>query len=386
MDSSSRPIPGLADPRTVVETAVGAALGPDWTTAPTALGDNVFRVSQPGAAQLLSEAWEAVHRLRQQPGIAEVELDVLLPAPVEQPRSRISRWRLPRRGRCLRAPTASGASKWSAPARPGNIRATKRLGVEQGEGIVVGHPDTGYTRHLEIWSDDPRENRLRHRDGYDVWSGDDDATDPLDPGFLAIFGGSFVGNPGHGTGTSSVIFSSDGPYGQEHVTGTAPRALLIPFRTAPSVVVFKQWKLAEAIRRAADKGCHVISISMGGPALSSLEKAVRYAASKGVIVCAAAGNEVKFVVWPAAYDEVIACAGCNARMEVWSGSSRGKDVDITAPGQRRLARRSRQSAARAVGGRTGSGFSFAVATVAGIAASWLAHHGRQRLHRHLWPQ
>src|SRR6185436_3448051 len=66
-----------------------------------------------------------------------------------------------------------------------------------GGGIVVGHPDTGYTRHPEILS-----ARLRAADGHDFEDEDNDASDPLTGGFLR--------NPGHGTGTSSVIFSARG--------------------------------------------------------------------------------------------------------------------------------------------------------------------------------
>jgi thermitase len=374
--SADPTLPGAG--RAAVEAAVLVVLGPGWAVSEVPLGAGTFRVANPEAALSVAEAWESIHALGVHSGIIDVEPDMLLPMPVEEP------------------PQVEFGSSFGAaePATPGTdwewsidqvqARGAWKYSTDEGktaygEGIIIGHPDTGYTQHDEIWHNNPAQNRLRYRDGYDVWSGDDDATDPLEAALAAIFGGSFIGNPGHGTGTASVIFSAEGSGNAAHVTGAAPRAQLIPFRTAPSVVVLKQWKLAEAIRRATDKGCHVISISMGGPGWPSLKKAVRYATSSGVIVCAAAGNQVKFVVWPAAYDEVVACAGSNKHRKIWSGSSHGKDVDITAPGEDvwKASARKGQSPLNGVG--IGSGTSFAVANVAGIAACWLAHWGRDWL-------
>ena len=63
------------------------------------------------------------------------------------------------------------------------------------------------------------------------------------------------------------------------------------------------------------------------------QRAIQRALDAGTIVLAAAGNEVGFVVFPAAFDEVIAVAASNIRDEPWSGSSHGPAVDITAPGE-----------------------------------------------------
>jgi hypothetical protein len=122
----------------------------------------------------------------------------------------------------------------------------------------------------------------------------------------------------------------------------------------------------------------VISISMGGLGSERLHDAVVYAKNKGAIVLAAAGNCVGFVVYPAAYDEVVAVAACDAQEGIWRGSSRGSAVDITAPGDRVWnALADPDNTLSAVG--QGSGTSYAVATVAGIAALWLAKHGRDTI-------
>ncbi|HEV2853182.1 MAG TPA: S8 family serine peptidase [Thermoanaerobaculia bacterium] len=62
-------------------------------------------------------------------------------------------------------------------------------------------------------------------------------------------------------------------------------------------------RLRKAIYHAVDKaGCHVISISLGWLKNKGVHEAVKYAVGKNVIVLAAAGNSVGFVVWPAAME------------------------------------------------------------------------------------
>lgn len=158
----------------------------------------------------------------------------------------------------------------------------------------------------------------------------------------------------------------------------------MPLRVSRSVVLDVLWagggvlNLANAIEMAADRGAHVVSISMGtGFANSRLLKAVQYAQRRGVIILAAAGNYVPFVVWPAAYGEVIAVAASNARHQTWKFSSSGSAVDVTAPGESVWCAGASKPANFSVG--RGSGTSYAVATVAGIAALWLSHHGRDKL-------
>jgi serine protease len=138
--------------------------------------------------------------------------------------------------------------------------------------------------------------------------------------------------------------------------------------------------LRRAIDHAVAKGAHVISMSLGGPTPSpALRDAVRRAVDAGVIVLAAAGNPVRVVVFPAAYEEVIAVAASNVRDAEWSGSCRGDAVDITAPGEsvwRATVARGNPftfSVAR------GNGTSFAVATTAGVAALWVSFHGFDNL-------
>lgn len=250
-------------------------------------------------------------------------------------------------------------------------------GKQPGEGVVIGHPDTGFQPNPEILP-----NLLIDR-GYDFLDCDRDATDPLGkkpPGVL-------ISNPGHGTATSSVIISPRGDQTQENenekfVSGVAPGAKLMPLRITNSVVLFGMMKLAQSIDYAVNNGAHVISISLGGVPSKRLWESINKAKEKGVIVTAAAGNCVRFVVWPAAYVAVIGAAACNAQRKIWIGSSRGEAVDVTAPGEsvwHATAKRNEQTSEVECGVNRGNGTSFAVTAVAGVAALWLSYHGRDRL-------
>jgi subtilisin family serine protease len=242
-----------------------------------------------------------------------------------------------------------------------------------GHGVIVGHPDTGYQDHPEL------EGRIVSGKGYDFVYDDPDAHDDLERPLSTP-----VPNPGHGTGTASVIVSPPGGatkfQGNGWVTGVAPGAEIIPLRTAYSVVIFSALNLARAIEYATANGAHVISISMGGLFSWRLRRAVRYAQSQGVIIVAAAGNYAPFVTWPGVYDEVIACAASNVRGGTWKHSCNGRAVDVTAPGEsvwRATVRKKGKTLAYDVS-RT-SGTSFATTNTAGVAAMWLSYHGRDSL-------
>ena len=220
----------------------------------------------------------------------------------------------------------------------------------RGRGAVIAQLDTGLVAHVELVGV-PRQG------DYDVLDHDPDPTDPLTGA-----------NPGHGTGTASVAVSPE----SLRVAGSAPEATLMPIRAITSVIEVSQVSVAEAINLAVDEGAYVISMSLGGVPAAALERAVRRAVAADVIVLAAAGNCVRTVVWPARYEDCIAVAGTNAADGVWKGTCRGPAVDISAPAQNVY----KASTSSFVAVEQGQGTSFAVALVAGIAALWLAHHGR----------
>jgi thermitase len=240
------------------------------------------------------------------------------------------------------------------------------MNKKPGQGVRIGHPDSGFRPHKELDSD-----RLLTGIDYDFYQGDDNPQ---------------VSSGGHGLGTASVIMSGvnrsqDGDY----VIGTAPYSELIPLRvTSPGkirpapVLTFKgMHRLRDAIDHAVAHECHVISISLGGFPSKSVKKALKRANKKGVIVLAAAGNRVRTVVWPARYSRAISVAGCNIERKPWVGSSRGKKVDVSAPAESVWKAEYNKQGKPVVGQSDGT--SFAVATTAGVAALWLSYHGRDKL-------
>jgi subtilisin family serine protease len=223
----------------------------------------------------------------------------------------------------------------------------------RGAGINVCQIDTGVTDHPELAGVVRAGSFNILGDGKTV----EDPTDPLDP----------IGNPGHGTGTASVAISPE----NLQVVGAAPKARHLPIRAIDSVVRLSQTNVAAAIDKAVELGAHVISMSLGGIWSFALQRALTRAVAADVIVVAAAGNCVKLVVWPARFEDCIAVAGTDFHDKPWIGTCYGPSVTVSAPGQNVY----RASATTKKSGQ-GQGTSFAVALVAGVAACWLAHHGR----------
>ena len=249
---------------------------------------------------------------------------------------------------------------------------------DRGAGALVAQPDTGVAEHVEL------QDTFDRTRWFDVLEGDHDPTDPLDKGL--------IDNPGHGTATGSVVVSRGtvipGPPGTGapgRITGVAPKALLVPVRCILSVIRIRQSTVAQAVEYARRQGCHVVTMSLGGLPSAALKTAIHRAVAENLIVLAAAGNCVSWVVWPARYARCLAIAGTNVADAPWKGSSRGRSVDVSAPGELvwRAKRQRRTDPTDGIDG--GQGTSFAVALAAGVAALWLAHHGRDGLIASLVP-
>jgi thermitase len=315
-----------------------------------------------------ARAWDLTYALRDQPEVAHAEPMFRYLVPENAPPA----VRKASGGGRTDDPATDTEYDWSL--RKANVFEAWRLFGPRlpGAGVQVGHPDTGYTLHPELAD----SARLLVSAGYDYEDDDPDPVDDLNDGFLD--------NPSHGTGTGSVIVSGVGAASAANagpgpfVSGAAPNAMLIPIRTTESVVLFSMRGLRRAIDHAATQGAQVVSISLGGPLPGfGTRRAIQRAVDTGTIILAAAGNEIGFVVFPAAFDEVIAVAASNIRDQPWAGSSHGPAVDIAAPGESVWRARTERDRS----GRTmflverGSGTSFAVATAAGVAALWVSYHG-----------
>lgn len=119
------------------------------------------------------------------------------------------------------------------------------------------------------------------------------------------------------------------------VAGTAPAAKVYDVRVLDSTGSGSLSTVANGIEFAANSGAKVISLSLGASSGSrTLLSAVSYAWTKGLVICAAAGNSgssQKF--YPAAYTNCIAVAASTSTDGLASFSNRGnKWVDVAAPG------------------------------------------------------
>lgn len=122
---------------------------------------------------------------------------------------------------------------------------------------------------------------------------------------------------------------------------------------------------------AADNGAKVINMSLvGSSASSTLQTAVDYAWSKGVVLVASAGNNGNTsAMYPAYYTNVIAVASTNSSDQLSSFSERGTWVDLAAPGESIYSTVPTYANNSGSTGYTwGSGTSMASPHVAGLAA------------------
>jgi len=137
---------------------------------------------------------------------------------------------------------------------------------------------------------------------------------------------------GHGTHVAGTIAQvTNNGIG---VTGIGRNIKIMPLKVLSARGTGSVGAIADAIRYAADNGAKVINMSLGGRFPSKvMERAVKYAHDKGVVVVCAAGNEGrKKVGYPAAYAGSIAVSATQYDESVTFYSNYGKNLDIAAPG------------------------------------------------------
>lgn len=155
-----------------------------------------------------------------------------------------------------------------------------------GKGVVVAVLDTGvdYTHpdlKDNIWTNpNPGNGKDNNGDGYtnDIhgWNFVDNNNDVLD-------------KFGHGTHVAGTIAGENNGFG---VTGIAYDAKIMPIKVLDNSGAGTDACITKGIHYAVDHGANVINLSLGGGnGDSSLESAIQYASSKGVVVVMAAGND-----------------------------------------------------------------------------------------------
>jgi len=167
---------------------------------------------------------------------------------------------------------------------------------------------------------------------------------------------------GHGTHCAGIAaaITNNG----EGVAGYAPNATIMPVRVLDARGSGTWADVASGIAYAAEKGAHVVSLSLGGGSDSKIVgDAVKKAIDLDSVVIAAMGNDGNNTKsWPAAYPGVVAVGATDSKDKLAYFSQYGDWISVSAPGV------SINSSIPA--GRYGrkSGTSMATPGVAGLAA------------------
>ena len=152
--------------------------------------------------------------------------------------------------------------------------------------------------------------------GYNVLSGTSDPSD----------------DNGHGTWAAGVAGAAS-----NNTIGVASYCWgcsLMPVKVLGADGTGTMSAVASGIIWATDHGARVISMSLSGSiGTTTVQSAVQYAHSRGVVLVAAAGNYGNSApTYPAAYQEVLGVAGTDPNDALYSWSSYGSWVKLAAPG------------------------------------------------------
>lgn len=137
---------------------------------------------------------------------------------------------------------------------------------------------------------------------------------------------------GHGTQMALIASGTVKPFGV--ATENNSQVPLIAIRAMDDNGVTTDFTILKSIDFAMEKGARVMSLSWGSETRSDfLENTLDYAASKGMIIVASAGNEpTGNPVYPAAYSSVIGVGAAYPDGKIWEKSNYGSFVDVSAPG------------------------------------------------------
>ncbi|MGO7050133.1 S8 family serine peptidase [Rhizobium johnstonii] len=225
-----------------------------------------------------------------------------------------------------------------------------------GQGIIVAVVDTGIGPHVDI-------------------------APPLRGATFVPGSTSHNDDHGHGTHVAGTIAARQG--NGIGVAGVAPLARLLAVKVLARDGYSRGDSVAHGVTWAANNGARVINLSLGSPQASdSMRRAVIYARSRNVIICAAAGNDYGGPVsYPAAFDDTcLAVAATDQSNRRATFSNRGPQLDISAPGVMI------RSTYLANSYRELNGTSMATPHVAGVCAIVLSQHPEMlplALQRHL---
>jgi len=205
-------------------------------------------------------------------------------------------------------------------------------------GVAIHHPDLA----ANIWTnpyqaEDAANGYTNAVHGWDFYNNDNDPDPDLGDGT------SGDGDTFHGTFVAGVAAAvSDNNLG---VVGASWHSKIMPLKVFTNTGGAPSAAIVDAIRYAADHGANVINMSFGSPVASkTINSAIQYAAIRGVIMIAAAGNgNTKSRSYPASYPYVVSVGGTGSGSVLSGGSVTNmrarasfsqygpKAVDVVAP-------------------------------------------------------
>lgn len=156
-----------------------------------------------------------------------------------------------------------------------------------------------------------------------------------------IFGGFNTINPrkspdddnGHGTHVAGTVAAVNNKIG---VIGVGPKISLYAVKVLDRRGYGYLSDIIEGLEWCINNQIQVINMSLGTSAYNqSFEEAIKKVNKEGIVQVAAAGNngpDDDSVTYPAKFNEVIAVSAIDQEKTIGSFSSRGKEIDLAAPG------------------------------------------------------
>jgi subtilisin family serine protease len=135
----------------------------------------------------------------------------------------------------------------------------------------------------------------------------------------------------HGTGVAGAIAA------HQRLLGTAPAARLLAvhaFSTTAATAESTTFNVLKSINWSVQEGARIINMSFAGSRDPSLERALKAAYDKGIVLVAAAGNAgpKSPPLFPGAFPFVIAVTATDVDDKLFTAANRGKYISVAAPG------------------------------------------------------
>lgn len=135
---------------------------------------------------------------------------------------------------------------------------------------------------------------------------------------------------GHGSHVAGTVAALNNTIG---VVGAGPDIDLYAIKVLGASGSGYLSDVIEGLDWAVARKLHVVNLSLGTSSnIASFHDAIKRTHNAGIVVVAAAGNSGGAVGYPAAYPEAIAVSATDQTNTLASFSSRGPEVDLSAPG------------------------------------------------------